>query len=107
MSSATKKMHFPSRKIVVWSSVLVVLIAALSRYMGWQGLLGRGKGEGFVCEEGSYTTEIISIDPLVIYINNFTSEREIEELITVGYVFPSLNAFSSSLLSSVPSSRRY
>ncbi|KAF2030066.1 hypothetical protein EK21DRAFT_112359 [Setomelanomma holmii] len=37
-----------------------------------------------VCRTHQYTSEIISLDPLVIYINNFTSAQEAEELITIG-----------------------
>ncbi|KAF2653345.1 hypothetical protein K491DRAFT_579128, partial [Lophiostoma macrostomum CBS 122681] len=35
-------------------------------------------------EAHRYTTEIVSLDPLVIYINNFTSLRDAEELIKAG-----------------------
>lgn len=38
------------------------------------------------CEGHQYTTEIISLDPLLIYINNFTSAQEAEELIKLGWV---------------------
>jgi prolyl 4-hydroxylase len=40
-----------------------------------------------VCSDHQYTTEIISLDPLLIYINNFTSAREAAELIRIGYVY--------------------
>ncbi|KAF2464088.1 uncharacterized protein BDR25DRAFT_243513, partial [Lindgomyces ingoldianus] len=36
------------------------------------------------CEAHKYTTEIVSLDPLVIYINNFTSTQEAENLIKAG-----------------------
>lgn len=36
------------------------------------------------CKTHSYTTEIVSLDPLVIYINNFTSPAEAEALIKLG-----------------------
>lgn len=36
------------------------------------------------CYKHQYTSEIISLDPLVIYINNFTSLQEAEELIKLG-----------------------
>jgi prolyl 4-hydroxylase len=36
------------------------------------------------CSTHQYTSQIISLDPLVIYINNFTSIPEAEELITIG-----------------------
>ncbi|KAF2187695.1 hypothetical protein K469DRAFT_661716 [Zopfia rhizophila CBS 207.26] len=36
------------------------------------------------CDDHKYTTEIISLDPLVIYINNFTTKREAEELVMLG-----------------------
>jgi prolyl 4-hydroxylase len=36
------------------------------------------------CGNHQYTTEIISLDPLLIYINNFTSTQEAEELIELG-----------------------
>ena len=40
------------------------------------------------CESHKYTSEIVSLDPLVIYINNFTSFQEAEDLIKLGYVDP-------------------
>lgn len=36
------------------------------------------------CRAHSYTTEIVSLDPLMIYINNFTSPLEAEALIALG-----------------------
>jgi prolyl 4-hydroxylase len=36
------------------------------------------------CKKHTYTTEIISLSPLVIYINNFTSAAEAESLIALG-----------------------
>ncbi|KAF2118297.1 hypothetical protein BDV96DRAFT_381915 [Lophiotrema nucula] len=36
------------------------------------------------CEAHKYTSEIVSLDPLVIYINNFTSFQEAEDLIKAG-----------------------
>ncbi|KAF2869459.1 hypothetical protein BDV95DRAFT_449150, partial [Massariosphaeria phaeospora] len=36
------------------------------------------------CEAHKYTSEIVSLDPLVIYINNFTSPAEAQELINIG-----------------------
>jgi hypothetical protein len=40
------------------------------------------------CSTHQYTTEIISTDPMLIYINNFTSAQEAEELINLGCVHP-------------------
>ncbi|TVY23685.1 Prolyl 4-hydroxylase [Lachnellula hyalina] len=53
----------------------------------------------FVCEDHHYTTEIISTDPLLIYINNFISAREAEAIIAVGLpnLTPSLLHHSTSL----------
>lgn len=59
------------------------------------------------CDTHKYSTEIVSLDPLVIYINNFTSAQEAEDLITLGYeylprIFPTacllLRHFLASLL---------
>jgi prolyl 4-hydroxylase len=36
------------------------------------------------CPSHTYTTQIISLDPLVIYINNFTSLHEASSLIDIG-----------------------
>jgi prolyl 4-hydroxylase len=36
------------------------------------------------CKTHQYTSEIVSLNPLLIYINNFTSAHEAEELITTG-----------------------
>jgi prolyl 4-hydroxylase len=67
-------------------AVAVVVLALLWTERGWEllGFFGEvGEGE-FVCRNGSYTTEIISIDPLLIYINNFVDESEIKGLIAEG-----------------------
>ncbi|KAJ4345558.1 uncharacterized protein N0V89_011691 [Didymosphaeria variabile] len=36
------------------------------------------------CRTHSYTTQIVSLDPLMLYINNFTSAAEAEALIKLG-----------------------
>ena len=36
------------------------------------------------CRKHSYTTQIVSLDPLMVYINNFTSTAEAEALINLG-----------------------
>lgn len=36
------------------------------------------------CRTHTYTSEIISLSPLLIYINNFTTVSEAEALITLG-----------------------
>ena len=84
--------------------VLAVAVAALSTcaLLGAEtpgsrkGILGGVWKEDFVCKAGSYTTEIISIDPLFIYINNFVDEGEIRGLIAEGCVLPSILSFPSS-----------
>ncbi|KAI4673213.1 uncharacterized protein J4E88_008825 [Alternaria novae-zelandiae] len=55
----------------------------------WEGTANSKEPQGpknllIACADHQYTTEIISLDPLVIYINNFTSAREAEGLITLG-----------------------
>lgn len=37
------------------------------------------------CPTHQYTSSIISVSPLVIYIDDFTSSQEAEELINIGY----------------------
>jgi prolyl 4-hydroxylase len=67
-------------------AIVVVVLALFWVERDWElmGLLG-GVGEGeFVCRKASYTTEIISIDPLLIYINDFVDASEIKGLIAEG-----------------------
>jgi len=40
----------------------------------------------YKCPELNYTMEIVSIDPLLIYINNFISPQESQELLKLGYL---------------------
>ncbi|KAK9800974.1 hypothetical protein SCARD494_00954 [Seiridium cardinale] len=40
--------------------------------------------KAFTCQPHSYTTEIISLDPLVIYIHNFIGDREVTALLAAG-----------------------
>ncbi|KAH7408146.1 hypothetical protein DE146DRAFT_776450 [Phaeosphaeria sp. MPI-PUGE-AT-0046c] len=57
------------------------------------------------CPAHKYTSEIISLDPLVIYINNFTSAAEASELISIGYantLLPSLIHPHNPILTSSP-----
>jgi hypothetical protein len=42
--------------------------------------------EPYDCNSHKYSTEIISIDPLVIYIRNFTYKEEIDGLLEAGCV---------------------
>ncbi|KAF2460531.1 hypothetical protein BDY21DRAFT_335691 [Lineolata rhizophorae] len=39
----------------------------------------------FVCDLNGYTTEIVSLDPLVIYINDFLNVQEIRGILDAGY----------------------
>ncbi|KAJ3938183.1 uncharacterized protein N0V96_011872 [Colletotrichum fioriniae] len=40
--------------------------------------------EPYICESQNYTTQIVSLDPLVIYIHNFLSEADITSLLEAG-----------------------
>ncbi|KAM4067389.1 hypothetical protein HRG_012243 [Hirsutella rhossiliensis] len=42
--------------------------------------------------ESSYSVEILSIDPLVIYLNNFLNDAEIRHLLNLGYDLYKLDA---------------
>lgn len=62
------------------------------KYMGNNTLakttnMGAFDAESYSCSHG-YTVEILSIDPLAIYINNFISNEEIEHLLKLGYESP-------------------
>jgi len=70
--------------IAVAVVVLALFWAERDRAWEWTGFFGKVKDEEFVCRKGSYTTEIVSIDPLLIYINDFVDESEIKGLIAEG-----------------------
>jgi hypothetical protein len=59
------------------------------------------------CEKHQYTTEIISLDPLLIYINNFTSAQEAEGLINIGYASTSLSALEVRPLTPEPAHQSF
>jgi prolyl 4-hydroxylase len=77
-------------------AALVLALFWVQRPWEWKRLLGGVRKEDFVCKAGSYTTEIISIDPLLIYINDFVDEGDIRGLIAEGCVLPSILSFPSS-----------
>lgn len=52
----------------------------LSPYMG----IFRQQPDSFTCLPHAYTTQLISIDPLVIYIRNFTTPAEAASIIAAG-----------------------
>lgn len=41
-------------------------------------------GSPFVCEEHGYTTQLVSMDPLLIYISNFVQPSEAAAIIDLG-----------------------
>jgi prolyl 4-hydroxylase len=94
------KSWLATRKTALSSALSAAALAAvLTAFMGkdstWAALKTGEKNEGFVCEPHQYTTEIISVDPLVVYINNFVSPRESQLLIALGCVStPSLMIFA-------------
>jgi hypothetical protein len=56
--------------------------------LGWQAIvpwsLSSLQAE-FSCSAHSYTTEILSLDPLMIYINDFLTPSEMQSLVELGY----------------------
>ncbi|KAE8442562.1 hypothetical protein EG329_003049 [Mollisiaceae sp. DMI_Dod_QoI] len=84
--------EIPLQKIVLSSyAVAGILIAAYwssysygFSFSPWQAVIGSLRSPPFVCEPHQYTTEIVSIDPLLIYINNFISASEAELLVATG-----------------------
>lgn len=47
-------------------------------------MLRFSKSPEYVCVDQHYTTEIISIEPLVIYINDFVSPAEAAAIVEIG-----------------------
>jgi hypothetical protein len=79
---AKMQTFIPTKKIAFGFAVVAGLLAALfGRYVQkWK------KEEVFFCEEQKYMTEIVSLDPLVIYINDFVSQSEASKLISLGFI---------------------
>ena len=73
----------PTKKTAFGFAVVAGLLAALFGRYVQKG----NKEEVFVCEEQKYMTEIVSLDPLVIYINDFVSQSEASKLISLGFIF--------------------
>ena len=73
----------PTRKTAFGFAVVAGLLAAL---LGLYVQKGK-KEEIFSCREQKYMTEIVSIDPLVIYINDFVSQSEASQLVSLGFFF--------------------
>lgn len=46
--------------------------------------LVNSKAEESLCGPVEYTTELLNMDPLIIYINNFLSPKEVEGLLKAG-----------------------
>jgi hypothetical protein len=74
-------------------TVLVLALFWVQKPWEWKGFLGGVRKEDFVCKSGTYTTEIISIDPPLIYINNFVDDGERKGLIAEGFVFSPSSIF--------------
>lgn len=52
--------------------------------IGVPSWLWKSKDHEYVCPAPRYSTEILSMDPLIMYINNFVSESEIDHLLRLG-----------------------
>jgi prolyl 4-hydroxylase len=88
------------KRTMLGSAIAAVVLAVfwggwVLKYQPWRAIFGGLREEGFLCKTGQYTTEIVSVDPLLIYINNFVDKSEIEGLIAEGFVFLSLHPFPS------------
>ncbi|KAI1344457.1 hypothetical protein F5Y15DRAFT_424601 [Xylariaceae sp. FL0016] len=55
----------------------------------------------FTCDPHTYTIELISIDPLIIYIHDFVTDSEISHLLSLG-----ASSFAPSLLTSNTGAKR-
>jgi len=58
-------------------------IPPLEQLLTWtrQQPLPNSGDTGFICQPQNYTTQIVSLDPLVVYIHNFLHEQEIENVL--------------------------
>lgn len=79
------------KRTVLGSAIATVVLAVfwgswVQKYRPWRFVFGGLRKEEFVCKAGQYTTEIVSVDPLLICINNFVYKSEIEGLIAEGFV---------------------
>ncbi|KLU92898.1 hypothetical protein MAPG_11850 [Magnaporthiopsis poae ATCC 64411] len=69
--------------IFVGCAVLAAGIAYLSRGLASFAIF-KQQTDSFTCLPHAYTTQLISIDPLVIYIRNFTTPAEAASIVAVG-----------------------
>ena len=81
--TAKMQTFIPTKKTAFSFAVVASLFAALFGHYLQKGK----KEEVFSCEEQKYMTEIVSLDPLVIYINDFVSQSEASKLISLGFIF--------------------
>jgi len=82
--NAKMQSFIPTKKTAFGFAVVAGLLAALLGRYVQKG----GKEEVFFCKEQKYMTEIVSLDPLVIYINDFVSQSEASQLVSLGFLFP-------------------
>jgi prolyl 4-hydroxylase len=83
LMTAKMQTFIPTKKTAFSFAVVASLFAALFGHYLQKGK----KEEVFSCEEQKYMTEIVSLDPLVIYINDFVSQSEASKLISLGFIF--------------------
>lgn len=81
----------PSKKTALsWTAIFSALLLGLWTRSGERtsssvkDIFSFGANEEYVCQDQQYTTEIISVDPLMIYINDFVSREEARDLVAVG-----------------------
>ncbi|KAK2756573.1 hypothetical protein FQN54_005466 [Arachnomyces sp. PD_36] len=72
-------------KTVAISALFAVVVALLSSHpvvlKAWQDYASPGT---YACDYDGYRMEIVSVDPLVMYINDFLSEGEVDGLLQAG-----------------------
>jgi len=82
------QIYLPSKRTALGSAcAAAALLAAFwsnQRYDNIESSLPTP--ENYKCKPHAYTTEIVSLDPLLIYINDFLSSEEANLLVALGYV---------------------
>ncbi|KAH8602056.1 hypothetical protein B0O99DRAFT_680204 [Bisporella sp. PMI_857] len=85
------QLYSSAPRVLVGSTILLALLAtylsgtiphALPKLAKWRP--EQPDHSPFICAPHDYSTEIVSTDPLLIYINNFTTPLEIRHLIEAG-----------------------
>jgi hypothetical protein len=77
-------------KLVNTCTIVVAMCSVIAVFLNWNAgnqiclVPGFSWSTDMACETHQYKTQIVSLEPLVVYVENFVGQNEAQELLRIG-----------------------